>query len=163
MKLEELCAAVQDGKDYSERFTRREYTAAFREYTVGFGPAYMDAVREAAQTADGLRTLAEQITGALEAGWKRRLPWNRTMVQAREKQMIVTYLSPMLVGLEDPLCIAFAKALRDEWGTRRPKDAYRIASYATLSRGFRNTIMGIDVGSFVNRKEKEAQDDEEVF
>ena len=72
MKLEELCAAVQDGKDYSERFTRREYTAAFREYTERFGPAYMDAVREAAQTADGLRTLAEQITGALEAGWKRR-------------------------------------------------------------------------------------------
>lgn len=74
--------------------------------------------------------------------------------------MLVTYLSPMLLGLEDPLCTAFAKALRDEWGSRRPKDTYRIASYTTLSKGFRNTIMGIDVDSFVNRKEKEAQDDE---
>ena len=154
MKLEELCAAVQDGKDYSERFTRREYTAAFREYTERFGPAYMDAVREAAQTADGLRTLAEQITGALEAGWKRRLPWNRTMVQAREKQMIVTYLSPMLVGLEEPLCREFAECLRDVWNARRPKDTYGITTFDRLQEGFRNVILGIALGSWQKRREE---------
>ena len=30
MKLEELCAAVQEARYYNERFTRREYTSAFR-------------------------------------------------------------------------------------------------------------------------------------
>ena len=31
MKLEELCAAVQEARYYNERFTRREYTSAFRD------------------------------------------------------------------------------------------------------------------------------------
>ena len=37
MKLEELCAAVQEARYYNERFTRREYTSAFRTYTERFG------------------------------------------------------------------------------------------------------------------------------
>lgn len=41
MKLEELCAAVQEARYYNERFTRREYTSAFRTYTERFGPLYM--------------------------------------------------------------------------------------------------------------------------
>ena len=52
MKLEELCAAVQEARYYNERFTRREYTSAFRTYTERFGPLYMAAVRE---TADCIR------------------------------------------------------------------------------------------------------------
>ena len=52
MKLEELCAAVQEARYYNERFTRREYTSAFRTYTERFGPLYMEAVRE---TADCIR------------------------------------------------------------------------------------------------------------
>ena len=38
MKMEELCAAVQEAPYYSRRFTRREYRDAFREYTERFGP-----------------------------------------------------------------------------------------------------------------------------
>ena len=49
MKLEELCAAVQEARYYNERFTRREYTSAFRTYTERFGPLYMAAVRETAE------------------------------------------------------------------------------------------------------------------
>jgi hypothetical protein len=75
--------------------------------------------------------------------------------------MVVAYLSPMLVELEASLGVAFARALRDAWAARRPRDAYRIASYKTLFSGFRNTIMGIDVSGFVNRKEREAQEEEE--
>ena len=40
------------------------------------------------------------------------------MVQAREKQMLVTYLSPMLLGLEEPLCQELAERLRDFLITR---------------------------------------------
>ena len=111
MKLEELCAAVQEARYYNERFTRREYTSAFRTYTERFGPLYMEAVRETAEDPDGRRVLAEQLLDLLEAGWKRQRPWNRTMVQAREKQMLVTYLSPMLLGLEEPLCQELAERL----------------------------------------------------
>ena len=132
MKLEELCAAVQEARYYNERFTRREYTSAFRTYTERFGPLYMAAVRETAEDPDGRRVLAEQLLDLLEAGWKRQRPWNRTMVQAREKQMLVTYLSPMLLGLEEPLCQELAERLRDGWNTRRPKDIYNITTYGGL-------------------------------
>ena len=52
MKLEELCAAVQEARYYNERFTRREYTSAFRTYTERFGPLYMEAVRETAEVGE---------------------------------------------------------------------------------------------------------------
>ena len=145
MKMEELCAAVQEAPYYSRRFTRREYRDAFREYTERFGPLYMETVRETAEDPGGRRAMAEQIMDALAAGWKRQRPWNRGMVQAREKQMLVTYLSPMLLGLEEPLCQELAERLRDTWNTRRPKDAYNITTYANLQAGFRNVILGIDI------------------
>ena len=153
MKLEELCAAVQEARYYNERFTRREYTSAFRTYTERFGPLYMEAVRETAEDPDGRRVLAEQLLDLLEAGWKRQRPWNRTMVQAREKQMLVTYLSPMLLGLEEPLCQELAERLRDGWNTRRPKDIYNITTYARLQEGFRNVILGIDITGGRTNKE----------
>ena len=153
MKLEELCAAVQEARYYNERFTRREYTSAFRTYTERFGPLYMAAVRETAEDPDGRRVLAEQLLDLLEAGWKRQRPWNRTMVQAREKQMLVTYLSPMLLGLEEPLCQELAERLRDGWNTRRPKDIYNITTYARLQEGFRNVILGIDITGGRTNKE----------
>ena len=92
----------------------------------------------------------------LEAGWKRQRPWNRTMVQAREKQMLVTYLSPMLLGLEEPLCQELAERLRDGWNTRRPKDIYNITTYARLQEGFRNVILGIDITGWQKRREEES-------
>ena len=152
MKIEELCAAVQEAPYYNERFTRREYRDAFRSYTERFGPLYMNAVREA--EADGLAALAEQLLDALAAGWKRQRPWNRSMVQAREKQMVVAYLSPMLLGLEEPLCQTLAEQLRDAWNARWPKDAYQITTYARLQEGFRNVILGIDLTGWEKRREE---------
>ena len=156
MKLEELCAAVQEARYYNERFTRREYTSAFRTYTERFGPLYMEAVRETAETL----TAAGYWRGAscwtcVEAGMN-AAPWNRTMVQAREKQMLVTYLSPMLLGLEEPLCQELAERLRDGWNTRRPKDIYNITTYARLQEGFRNVILGIDITGWQKRREEES-------
>ena len=154
MKLKELSAAVQEAPYYSERFTRRLYTDAFREYTERFGPLYMAAVRETADDPNGRQTLAEALLDELEAGWKRQHFWNRTMVQAREKQMIVTYLSPMLLGLEEPLCQELAKRLRDTWNARRPKDGYDVTTYAKLQAGFHNVILGIDVSGWQKRMEE---------
>ena len=155
MKLEELCAAVQEARYYNERFTRREYTSAFRTYTERFGPLYMEAVRETAEDPDGRRAMAEQLVDALAAAWKRQRPWNRGMVQAREKQMLVTYLSPMLLGLEEPLCRELAEQLRDVWNARWPKDPYQITTYARLQEGFRNVILGIDLTGWQKRREED--------
>ena len=102
----------------------------------------------------GAGALAEQLLDVLEAGWKRQRPWNRGMVQAREKQMLVTYLSPMLLGLEEPMCRELAEQLRDAWNARRPKDAYDITSYARLQEGFRNVILGIDLTGWQRRREE---------
>ena len=124
-------------------------------------PQVAEAVRAAGEA--GLPELAAALMSELEAGWRRQRIWNRTAVQISEKQMVVVFLSPMLLALEEPLCTAFAKALRDAWTARRPRDTYRIASCEKLSTGFHNTIMGIDVSGFVNRREQEVRDDDEIF
>ena len=93
---DELLAAVQTGREWMDRFTRKEYTRAFREYTQRFGPLYMEAVRAAGEK--GLGALAGSLLDGLEEGWKRQRFWNRAAVRTTEKQMMVTYLSPMLLG-----------------------------------------------------------------
>ena len=161
MNAEQLAAAVRE-TDYLKRFDRRQYDKAFREYAEQFGPAYAEALRAAGEA--GLPALAEALVEELEAGWRRQRIWNRTAVQISEKQMVVAYLSPMLLELEEqPLATAFAKALRTAWCARRPKDPYRIAARKTLAAGFHNTIMGIDVSGFVNRREQEVRDDDEIL
>ena len=161
MNVEQLAGAVRE-TDYLKLFDRHHYDKAFREYVQRFAPLYAQALRAAG--AEGLPALAEALLTELEGGWRRQRLWNRTSVQISEKQMVVTYLSPMLLELEDqPWGTDFARALRDAWGARRPKDAYRIASYRKLASGFHNTIMGIDVSGFVKRKEREAQDEDEFL
>lgn len=141
MKAEALSPAVQEGGIYLERFTRKKYAAAFREYTERFGPLYVEAVREC-----GLAQVAEALLDVLEEGWMRQRIWNRSAVRASEKQMMVAYLSPMLLSLEEPEGSALAETLRDAWAARWPKDAYEIAPYEKLKKGFRNVILGIEFG-----------------
>lgn len=160
MSAELLAAAVRE-TEYLKRFDRRQYAKAFQEYGERFGPLFTQTLRDCGEA--GLPALAESLMAELEAGWRRQKLWNRTSVQMGEKQMVVAYLSPMLVALPEPLGTAFAKALRDAWSARRPKDAYRIATFEKLASGFHNTIMGIDVSGFVNRKEREDRDDDEIL
>ena len=63
-----------------------------------------------------------------------------------EKQMAVDYLSPMLLELPEPMCQTLCEMLRDGWTARWPKDTYGAATYQELKRGFRDTIMGIELG-----------------
>ena len=158
MSLEQLAPAVRE-TDYLKRFDRHQYDKAFREYGERFGPLYAEAIRAAGEA--GLADLAASLMDELEAGWRRQRIWNRTKVQTSEKQMVVVFLSPMLLELEEqPAATELAKALRDVWGARRPKDSYRIASRKKLASGFRNAILGIDVSGFLRRKEQETEDED---
>ena len=135
MDLEMLCRAVQETKPWIDNFRKRTYEKAFRAYTDRFGPGYLEAVREAGE--EGLRPLAGEILDGIEAGWRRQRPWNRGAVD---------YLSPMLLELPEPLCHSLCELLREEWAARWPREAYGTATYEELRRGFRDTIMGIELG-----------------
>lgn len=137
--IEALLAAIQDGKPWISRFTGKEYDKAFQEYQERFAPLYREAVLSAGE--EGLTSLAEALLDGLAAGWARQKPWNRSLIQMNDKQMIVCYLSPML--LEDPLCAPLAEKLREGWAARWPKDAYRSAPLAKLRKGFRPSLFGI--------------------
>ena len=154
----QLAAAIQE-TSYLKLFDRWTYAKAFQEYTDCFAPLYLEAIRSAGEA--GVAPLAGELMDELENGWRRQKFWRRSAVQVDEKQMIVTYLSPMLLGMEEPLGRTFAAALRDVWLARRPKDPYRIATYDKLSKGFRNVILGIDVTDFVNRRSKADEDEED--
>lgn len=140
---EKLLDAVRDGGHWLELFTRRDYAGAFQAYTERFAPVWQEAVREAGE--EGLPALADRLLDALEEGWRRQRPWNRSAARISDKQMVVQYLSPMLLGQGEPGCARFAEILRDRWAARWPKDAYRTAPYEKLMGGFRFTILGFEM------------------
>ena len=144
-KTSELCAAVWEAPDWLPRFRRQEYPQAFQEYQKRFAPLYAQAVEETEGDLTALEGLANDILDELEAGWKRRRFWNRTAVRVEEKQVIVSYLSPMLLELPDLLCGRLAGMLRQGWADRWPKDAYQITTFEVLQKGFRNSILGIEL------------------
>mgnify|MGYP000571517349 FL=1 len=137
---EELLASIQEREPWLRDFGRQTYRDAFRSYTERFGPLFMEAVRNQ-DPAD----LAKALLDGLDAGWRAQRFWRRGVVRAEEKQMVVLYLSPMLLGLEEAGCQSLAQALMEQWAARWPGDGYRMAPYDQIQAGFRNAIMGIEL------------------
>ncbi|MEI3347071.1 MAG: hypothetical protein V8R55_01200 [Dysosmobacter sp.] len=137
---EELLASIQEREPWLRDFGRQTYRDAFRSYTERFGPLFMEAVRNQ-DPAD----LAKALLDGLDAGWRAQRFWRRGVVRAEEKQMVVVYLSPMLLGLEEAGCQSLAQALMEQWAARWPGDGYRMAPYDQIQAGFRNAIMGIEL------------------
>lgn len=160
MNIQQLSAAVQEAPWYLERFNRKAYAETFGQYQERFGPLYRAAVLDTAGEETALHALADALLDVLEQGWKAQRPWNRATVRMNEKQVVVAYLSPLLLSLGEPLCRQFAGCLRDRWTLRWPKDSYRIASFERIQKGFRNTIMGIEVP--VRSAEKDEDLDEDL-
>ena len=134
---ETLLAAVQD-RTWLREFQRRQYAGAFAAYAEQYGPAYAAAVTEA-----GADRLAEELMDALEKGWRQSPFWRRSVRQMEEKQMVVVYLSPLL--LQNPDTVPLAEALARVWVTRHPRDGYRMAPWEEINAGFRNTILGFEI------------------
>ncbi|MBR1689776.1 MAG: hypothetical protein IJ713_03265 [Oscillibacter sp.] len=132
-----LLNAIRPGKPWLDRFTRRDYEEAFREYGDRFAPLFRTALEETAPDA-----LAVSLLDGLEEARRKTRLWDRSVERVSEKQMMVVYLSPMLLqqGWE-----ALARSLREEWCRRWPKDPYDIAPYDVLRYGFRSRILGIDL------------------
>lgn len=137
---EELLASIQEREPWLRDFGRQTYRDAFRSYTERFGPLFMEAVRNQ-DPAD----LAKALLDGLDADWRAQRFWRRGVVRAEEKQMVVVYLSPMLLGLEEAGCQSLAQALMEQWAARWPGDGYRMAPYDQIQAGFRNAIMGIEL------------------
>ena len=127
---ERLLAALTDNGKWLEGFTRLGYESTFREYCNRFTPDYLAAVREAGESE--LPALADSLLDALEAQWKQARFWNRTTVRGETKQVVVGYLTPMLMA--DQELRPFAGVLRDRWDLRWPKDVYHAAGYERRRR-----------------------------
>ncbi len=139
INVEALLAAIQDGKPWLERFTGKKYDGAYQDYRERFAPLYREAVLSGGE--EGLAALAEVLLDGLAEGWAEQRPWNRSLARMNDKQMLVCYLSPML--LEDPLCAPLAEKLCRDWAARWPGEAYQIAPLEKLRKGFRPTFLGI--------------------
>lgn len=139
VKVEALLAAIQDGKPWLSRFTGKEFDKAYEEYRRKYAPLFREAAL--ADGEEGVEALAEVLLDGLAEGWKRQKPWNRSLAQMEDKQMIVCYLGPVL--MEDPACAALEEKLRQGWAARWPKEAYKPASLEKIRKGFRPTFLGI--------------------
>ena len=147
IRIESLLPAVQEGKAWSHRFTKKEYPQAFQEYQARFAPLFKEAFQSAGE--EGLPALAEALLNGLAEGWRRQRFWNRTAAQLDDKQMLVSYLSPMLLEIGAG---RFCCLLRDGWAARWPKEAYLTGTFEELNSGFRNTVLGIPLDGFGGRK-----------
>ena len=150
---EELLLAVQDCQVWLELFERRTYKKAFLRYRERYSAAFQEMFR-ICSTEEMLTSAADWMLTELEKGWKRQRFWNRSAVRLDQKQMMIAYLSPMLLAMEDPAGPHFAELLRDTWAARWPKDAYEITSFEKLGKGFHNAVFGIELSAF-NREEEE--------
>lgn len=109
---EELLPSIQEREAWLKAFGRQTYRDAFRSYTERFGPLYMEAARNCGDPGG---------PGPKTAGWAgARLACtavlgSRGVVRAEEKQMVVVYLSPMLLGLGGAACQSLAQALMEQW------------------------------------------------
>ena len=137
VKVETLLSAIQDGKPWLARFTGKEYDRAYQEYRAKYAPLF----REAALADGEEAALADVLLDGLAEGWRRQRPWNRSLAKVEDRQMLVCFLSPML--LEDPVCAPLAERLQAGWAARWPKDAYQVAPAERLQKGFRASIFGI--------------------
>ena len=131
-----LAAAIQNGKLWLDRFTRREYAKAFRAYLEQYGKSCLALI----QNTDDPAALAEQTLDELEAGRKKLRFWNRGATVFNEKQTVITYFAPMLLELG---CEDFAEMFRTAWIRRWPKDPYEYGSFEQLNKSFVNVILGI--------------------
>ena len=157
---EELVAAIQDNVTWLKRFTRFEYFNAFKEYTEKYAPIYINEVSNL-ESEDDLQALASGVLDNLESGWAKKRIWKRGDAKYNDKQMLICYLSPMLLGLEKESCCRFAEALQQSWAVRWPKDAYQLATYKEIRRGFRNVIFGLEFKDDL-RELEEAQEAAEI-
>ena len=155
----ELLAAIQDQKYWMDNFTRRGYFEAFKKYTQTYAPVYLAAICEA-KDETGREALARELMDGLEAGWAKQRIWNRTKARFSDKEMIINYLSPMLLGLEDEACGDFAKQLQAVWAERLPKEAYGLATYKQLRRGFKNVILGMEFKDELRELEEDREEAE---
>lgn len=131
-----LSAAIQNGRPWLTRFTRREYAKAFREYTATYGEIYRAAILAAEDT----NRLAEDVLDELAAARKKLRFWNRGERVFDEKQTVIKYFAPMLLELG---CEDFAEIFRAAWNRRWPKDPYEHTTFEQLNKSFVNVIFGI--------------------
>ena len=152
---EELLAAIQKQKSALEHFDRRGYARAFKAYCASYGDLYAEAVRAA---GEDLNALTADILDGLEAGWKAQHFWNRSAAKAEERQIIIFYLSPMLLEREEEGCHVLAELLRDGWEARWPKNAYQLGDYKSIRKGFHNVVLGVDLDR-LSRSDDDEDDD----
>ena len=91
----------------------------------------------------------ELIYVVLPQPWDGEEPEQNTIWYPAGSQLQITGL----LELPEPGCRRLAEVLRDRWAARWPKDSYHIVEAAELQKGFRYTIMGIEV-SLPKRKDR---------
>lgn len=138
---EKLMKALTDVEPWLQGFDRNHYEETFLAYQTRFAPDYREAVQAAGEA--GLEALADQLLDAMEAQWKRLHIWNRSAARMDTRQVIVGYLTPML--MEETALRPFAAALRDRWKSRWAKEAYHAAGYERIRSGFKLKILGFEI------------------
>ncbi|MBR5471643.1 MAG: hypothetical protein IKU81_05985 [Oscillibacter sp.] len=143
--MEDLLPAIRDSKIWLQQFSRRDYSSAFEAYCRRFAPAYMEAAQKA-EDEDAIERLAEVLLRAAETAWMAAPVWKQNGFRYGTKNMLLVYLSPMLLRMNTSACTRLAEILCQQWAARQAKDAYEIVTYEELRDGFKSVLPGLSFG-----------------
>ena len=119
--------------DYLNAFNRTDYSIAYERYVNGL----KDFFRELSACADP-KAAAEDVIAYADARvtglWKKRKLCDM-------QYFLMLYASPALLDASDA-GRELAEAIREGWCARHPDAVYRLGTYAELSSGFNDTILG---------------------
>ena len=140
--MEKLLRAISHGKPWLDQFNRVNYENAFEQYRALYEADYVSAVR----SGGSIEQLAGKLVDAIEKGWEKEHFWSRGVARANDKMMLVAYLTPLLLASPESGCAELAQALCRVWKQRFPEDGYEMSDYDKIAGGFRNSILGFDLG-----------------
>lgn len=143
--IEELLPAIRDSKVWLQQFSRRDYSSAFEVYCARFASAYMAAAQKA-EDEGTMEGLAESLLRAAETAWMAAPVWKQNGIRYGTKNMLLVYLSPMLLHMNTSACTHLAEVLCQQWTARQRKDPYEIVTYEELRNGFKSVLPSLSFG-----------------
>ena len=125
----------QNINDYLNNFNRKAYDKTFGQYCDGIA-GFMNEL----ESCGNLRRTAEELVDQLDARVK-GLFKKRQICDL--EYFLMEYTGPAALKFGTEKSRAFAEALCEVWGQRRPDARFQLATYELFRDNFSNAIFGI--------------------
>lgn len=122
-----------DISDYLNAFNRMDYSAAFERYESSLNP-FWEGLSLCGDTGSPVENAVQSAERRITGLWKKRKLCDM-------QYFLMLYMTPALIGHSEQGRL-LAESIQEQWCSRHPDAAYGLGTYAELSSGFNDTILG---------------------